>query len=119
MPKGLTMQDVTFGLEVTPYSDTSTGTARPLVLVGWRKGIFSLKHNLTHTGPRQNIMSGRKCPNNLHSGYKSAMSEKNSKAQRHIEPGVHDFEVPQKTFHSGTHNQPTRCQTASNMYSQP
>lgn len=24
------------------------------------------------------------------------MSEKNSKAQRHIEPGVHDFEVPQK-----------------------
>ena len=64
MPKGLTMQDVTFGLEVTPYSDTSTGTARPLVLVGWRKGIFSLKHNLTHTGPRQNIMSGRKCPNN-------------------------------------------------------
>ena len=62
MPKELTMQDVTFGLEVTPYSDTSTGTARPLVLVGWRKGIFSLKHNLTHTGP--NIMSGRKCPNN-------------------------------------------------------
>ena len=77
MPKGLTMQDVTFGLEVTPYSDTSTGIARPLVLVGWRKGIFSLKHNLTHTGPRQNIMSGRKCPNNWHSGYKSAMSEKN------------------------------------------
>ena len=63
MPKGLKMQDVTFGLEVTPYSDTSTGTARPLVLVGWRKGIFSLKHNLTHTGSRQN-MSGRKCPNN-------------------------------------------------------
>ena len=64
MPKGLTMQDVTFGPEVTsPYSDTSTGTARPLVLVGWRKGIFSLKHNLTSTGPRQH-MSGRKCPNN-------------------------------------------------------
>ena len=104
MPNGLTMCNVTFGRDVTLYCDTSTGTARPLVPAEWRKGVFSLMHNLTHMGPRATVRHVAKryvwpeMSKQLTRWAQECHECQQSKTQRRIEPGVQDFEVPRKRF---------------------
>ena len=104
MPKGLTMRDVTFGHDMTLYLDTSTGTTRHLVPAEWRRVVFSLMHNLTHTGPRATVRHVAKryiwpeMSKQLTRWAQECHECQQSKTQRPIEPGVQDFEVPKKHF---------------------
>ena len=104
MPKGLTMHDVTFGHDMTLYLDTSTGTTRHLVPAEWRRVVFSLTHNLTHTGPRATVRHVAKryiwpeMSKQLTRWAQECHECQQSKTQRPIEPGVQDFEVPKKHF---------------------
>ena len=104
MPKGLTMRDVTFGHDMTLYLDTSTGTTRHLVPAEWRRVVFSLMHNLTHTGPWATVRHVAKryiwpeMSKQLTRWAQECHECQQSKTQRPIEPGVQDFEVPKKHF---------------------
>ena len=104
MPKGLTMRDVTFGHDMTLYLDTSTGTTRHLVPAEWRRVVFSLMHNLTHTGPRATVRHVAKryiwpeMSKQLTRWAQECHECQQSRTQRPIEPGVQDFEVPKKHF---------------------
>ena len=84
--------------------DTLLRHVHSLVLAEWRRVVFSLMHNLTHTGPRATVRHVAKryiwpeMSKQLTWWAQECHEFQQSKTQRPIEPEVQDFEVSKKHF---------------------
>ena len=121
------MRDVTFGHDMTLYLDTSTGTTRHLVPAEWRRVVFSLMHNLTHTGPRAMVRHVAKryiwpeMSKQLTRWAQECHECQQSKTQRPSNPECRTLRSQRNTsqWYTQTWLAHCRCPTASNTYLQP
>ncbi|KAL5479168.1 hypothetical protein EMCRGX_G022658 [Ephydatia muelleri] len=90
---GLVLQDIPFGEQGdTLLYDTSTGHARPVVPVSWRRQVFDLMHSLSHPSIRttRKLISSKFVWNGLR--------KIGSKIQAHIKAPLEQFDVPNRRF---------------------
>ena len=99
----LKLQDVPFG-NTTILSDMSTGYARPIVPVNWRRKVFDIVHGLSHPSIRttRKLVSTKFVWKGLQKQVgiwaRQCIACQMSKVQQHVRAPLQKFRVPGRRF---------------------
>ena len=104
-PTSLLFKEVPFGQQgITLLCDTSTGQARPVVPVSWRRKVFDLIHGLSHPSIRatRKLISSKFIWKGMNSQVgswaKTCVQCQSSKIHTHIKSPLETFNVPHRRF---------------------
>ncbi|KAL5484407.1 hypothetical protein EMCRGX_G020900 [Ephydatia muelleri] len=104
-PTSLLFKEVPFGQQsITLLCDTSTGQARPVVPVSWRRKVFDLIHGLSHPSIRatRKLISSKFIWKGMNSQVgswaKTCIQCQSSKIHTHIKSPLETFNVPHRRF---------------------
>ena len=104
-PTSLLFKEVPFGQQgITLLCDTSTGQARPVVPVSWRRKVFDLIHDLSHPSIRatRKLISSKFIWKGMNSQVgswaKTCIQCQSSKIHTHIKSPLETFNVPHRRF---------------------
>ena len=101
----LKLEDIPYGThDTTILCDISTGHARPIVPVSWRRRVFDLVHGLSHPSVRttRKLITAkfiwRGAQKQIGTWAKQCKACQSSKVQTHIRAPLERFKVPQHRF---------------------
>ena len=104
-PTSLLFKEVPFRQQgITLLCDTSTGQARPVVPVSWRRKVFDLIHGLSHPSIRatRKLISSKFIWKGMNSQVgswaKTCVQFQSSKIHTHIKSPLETFNVPHRRF---------------------
>ena len=104
-PTSLLFKEVPFGQQgITLLCDTSTGQARPVVPVSWRRKVFDHIHGLSHPSIRatRKLISSKFIWKGMNSQVgswaKTCIQCQSSKIHTHIKSPLETFNVPHRRF---------------------